>query len=261
MKIGIIGGSGIYDPELFTEAKKIKVHTPFGATSDLVMTGKFDGVDVIFIPRHGPGHTINPTNVNYRANIWAMKELGVTHILAPSAVGSLKEEYRPGELVFTDQFIDRTTKRSSTFYETGQVAHIGIAEPTCLEIRNVLSETAEELGLEFHYEGTCVIIEGPRFSTKAESKMFRMWGGDIIGMTMVPECILAREAGICYQTIAMVTDYDVWKEGEEVNNQKVLETMKSNVSKVKKLLSKAIPRVAKLGRKCTCKDAIKSALM
>lgn len=261
MKIGIIGGSGVYDSGLITDEKKQKVHTPYGAPSDLVTTGKMGEVEIVFLPRHGENHEFNPTNVNYQANIWAMKELGVTHILAPSAVGSLKEEYEPGDMVFTDQFIDRTTKRKSTFYEGIQVAHVGVAEPTCPEIRRLLAEEAEKLGIKYHEIGTCVTIEGPRFSTKAESKMFQAWDGDIIGMTMVPECVLAREAEICYATIAMVTDYDVWKEGEEVSNQKVLETMKENIGKVKKLLQTTIPKIAKLERQCSCKNAMDGALM
>ncbi|MAG38464.1 S-methyl-5'-thioadenosine phosphorylase [Candidatus Woesearchaeota archaeon] len=261
MKIGIIGGSGVYDPNLLQESKQIKIHTPFGPTSDLVTTGKIEGIEVVIIPRHGSKHTINPTNVNYRANIWAMKELKVTHILAPSAVGSLREEYKPGDLVFTSQFIDRTTKRKSTFYEGNQVVHIGTADPTCPEIRDLLAIEAEKLGFSFHKEGTCVTIEGPRFSTRAESKAFQMWGGDIIGMTMVPECVLAREAEICYSTIAMVTDYDVWKEGEEVSNEKVLKTMSENLENVKKLLIITIKAIAKLNRNCSCKNALQGALM
>ncbi|MBU0667088.1 MAG: S-methyl-5'-thioadenosine phosphorylase [Nanoarchaeota archaeon] len=261
MKIGIIGGSGVYDPGMLTNIKKVKLHTPYGATSEIITSGKFENIDAFFISRHGANHEINPTNVNYRANIWALKELGVTHILAPSAVGSLKEEYKPGDMVFTDQFIDKTTKRISTFYETGQVAHVGIAEPTCPEMRNLLSKEAKKLGIPFHKSGTCVTIEGPRFSTKAESKMFRLLGGDIIGMTMVPECVLAREAEMCYATIAMVTDYDVWKEGEEVSNKKVLATMKKNVENIKRILKAVIPEIAKLERKCFCKNAMKEAFM
>ncbi|MEA3378931.1 MAG: S-methyl-5'-thioadenosine phosphorylase, partial [Nanoarchaeota archaeon] len=211
VKVGIIGGSGVYDSEILEDIKEVKVHTPFGATSDSLTIGRMQGTDIVFLPRHGQGHKINPTNVPYRANIWAMKELGVTHILAPSAVGSLKEEIKPGDIVFSNQFIDRTLHRRSTFYEGSQVCHISVAEPCCNSLRKLLIESANSLGFPFHEKGTCVVIEGPRFSTRAESNVFKSWNADIIGMTMAPEVVLAREAQICYQTIATVTDYDVWK--------------------------------------------------
>ncbi|MDP2909270.1 MAG: MTAP family purine nucleoside phosphorylase, partial [Nanoarchaeota archaeon] len=182
-KIGIIGGTGVYDPNLIEDSKKIKVHTPFGKTSDLVTIGVFQGKEIAVIPRHGTGHRINPSNVNYRANIWALKSLGVTHILASSAVGSLKEEYNPGDLVLVDQFIDRTYKRNTTFYEGDQVCHVSTAEPFCPSLRRIFSEEAKKLKIRFHEKGTCVVVEGPRFSTKAESRMYQNWGADIIGMT------------------------------------------------------------------------------
>jgi 5'-methylthioadenosine phosphorylase len=260
MKIGIIGGTGVYDPNLVSDEKKMKMHTPYGATSDLVITGNFKGVDIVVIPRHGTGHIINPTNVNYRANIWAMKHLGVTHILAPSAVGSLSKNYKPGDFVFTDQFIDRTTKRISTFYDGNQVCHIGMAEATCPQLRMLLSQEAKKLGLPYHKEGTCVVIEGPRFSTRAESELFRSWGADIIGMTMVPECVLAREAEICYATIATVTDYDVWKVDNEVSVDQVIKTMKLNNERVKKLLEAVIPKIAD-DSSCSCRNALKGTFM
>ena len=258
VKIGIIGGSGVYDPKLLEDTQELKISTPFGRTSDVVTVGKFKGVDVVFIPRHGRGHAINPTNVPYRANIWAMKELGVTHIFAPSAVGSLKEEYKPGDLVFTDQFIDRTTKRISTFYEGSKVCHISVAEPCCGKLRNLLAEHAYKLQIPHHKTGTCVVVEGPRFSTKAESRLFRSWGADIIGMTMVPEAVLAREAEICYATIAMSTDYDVWREGH-VSFEEVIKTMGSNVEKMRKLLTSVIPVVK--DEDCSCRHALETALI
>lgn len=259
VKVGIIGGSGVYDPNLFEDSKKIKVHTPYGKTSDWVSIGKFKGVDMVVVPRHREGHHINPTDVNYRANIWAMKELNVTHIIATGAVGSLKEEIKPGDLVFTDQFIDRTTKRQSTFYEGNQVCHISVAEPTCKELRKLLIQEAKKLGIRHHEKGTCVVIEGPRFSTKAESAMHKMWGADIVGMTMVPECVLAREAGICYATVALVTDYDVWKE-HEVTIEEIIKVMGENLDKFKKLVAAVVPKIQD-NEDCECRKAIKTALI
>ena len=258
VKIGIIGGTGVYDPNLIENSKKIKLHTPFGKTSDFITTGIFENREIAVIPRHGIGHRINPSNVNYRANIWAMKKLGVTHILASSAVGSLKEEYKPGDLVLTDQFIDRTYKRKTTFYEGDQVCHVSTAEPFCNCLRQKLRKEAESLKLNFHNKGTCVVVEGPRFSTKAESKMFQSWGANIIGMTMHPEATLAREAEICYATVAMVTDYDCWKE-TNVDLDEVLEVMKNNVQKVKELFKATIPTIN--DDSCSCKSALKSALI
>lgn len=258
MKIGIIGGTGVYDPNLIEDSKKIKVHTPFGKTSDLVTTGMFKGVELAIIPRHGSGHRINPSNVNYRANIWALKSLGVTHILASSAVGSLKEEYKPGDLVLVDQFIDRTHKRMTTFYEGDQVCHVSTAEPFCPTVRQLLKQEAEKLKIRFHEKGTCVVVEGPRFSTKAESKMYQIWGADIIGMTMHPEATLAREAEICYATVAMVTDYDCWKD-KPVDLDEVIATMSKNVSKVKELFTAVIPKLK--DDNCGCRQALKTALI
>ena len=259
IKVGIIGGSGVYDPNLLENPERKKVHTPYGAPSDLVTTGIYKGVPVAIIPRHGTGHVINPTLVNYRANIWALKSLGVTHVLATSAVGSLKEDIRPGEFVFTDQFIDRTTKRESTFYDGQQVCHISVAEPACPTLRALFAREAKTMKYPFHERGTCVVIEGPRFSTKAESKMFRMWGADIIGMTLCPEIVLAREAELCYASVAMVTDYDVWKE-QHVSMDMVLETMRKNSEKVRTLLGNVIPKI-KEERPCGCGSALKTALL
>lgn len=260
VKIGIIGGSGIGAPDILENSQKIKVHTPFGATSDLVTIGKFKGIDVVLIPRHGDNHKIAPSLVNYRANIWAMKELGVTHILAPTAVGSLRAQIMPGDLVFPDQFIDRTTKRAQTFYDGNQICHIPMAEPFCVELRKLLSESAKKLSLLHHESGTVVTIEGPRFSTKAESHMFRLWGADIINMTTVPEVVLAREAGICYAAIAMSTDYDCWHESKEpVTLEMILLTMKKNAENVKKLLLDIIPKIT--DQPCKCKEDIKNSLL
>ncbi len=233
VKIGIIGGSGIDDNLHLTEVKQTKLHTPYGATSDLVITGKLQGLDIVALPRHGADHRIMPSLVNYRANIWALRELGVTHVIATTACGSLREEIEPGHLVFIDQFIDRTTRRAQTFYEGMTVCHIPMAEPFCPQLRKLFSKVATELKIPHHDRGTVVTIEGPRFSTRAESRMFQMWGGDVINMSTVPEVVLAREAGLCYAVIAMSTDYDCWHESKEsVTFELILKTMATNAANV-----------------------------
>jgi 5'-methylthioadenosine phosphorylase len=258
VKIGIIGGSGIDNPEIMQDSKRIKVHTPYGSTSDLVTIGKVQGVEVVIIPRHGDSHRIYPSNVNFRANIYAMKEQGVTHIIAPTACGSLREEIKPGHLVFIDQFVDRTTSRKQTFYEGVEVCHISMAEPFCIQLRDLLIETSKELKYDHHEKGTMVTIEGPRFSTRAESNLFRSWNCDVINMTSVPESVLAREVGICYQPIAMSTDYDCWHQGEEkVTIDMILETMKNNSEKVKQLLINVIPKIKDW--ECYCREEIKNS--
>jgi 5'-methylthioadenosine phosphorylase len=243
IKIGIIGGSGIDSPDILENKETISVETDFGVPSSDVSVGTILGVDVAIIARHGPGHIINPTNVPYAANIAALKKIGCTHIIGATAVGSLKEEYKPGDIVISDQFIDRTTKRIQTFYNEDKVCHISVSEPFCVSLRNLLIQGAKELSIPFHEKGCCVVIEGPRFSSKAESNLFRSWNAEIIGMTLVPEAILAREAEIPYANISMITDYDVWREGNEVSTQEVIETMKQNVEKVKMLLKNVIPKI------------------
>lgn len=259
-EIGIIGGTGVYDISLFKNPGEVKVGTPFGPPSDFITMGEFGGKTVAFLPRHGKGHRIPPHNLPSRANIWAMKELGVKRILAPSAVGSLREEIGPGDIVLPDQFIDRTKSRPSTFYDGGQVCHISTADPFCHELRSILAAEALKLGIKVHQKGTYVCIDGPRFSTRAESMMFRQWGVDVVGMTLFPEAVLAREAEICYATIAMSTDYDCWKE-HSVSNQEVIETMKANVDKVRKLLQKVIPKIPKERKSCKCGTALQGAMM
>lgn len=259
LKVGVIGGTGMYDADFLSEPKIVPVDTPFGKPSEPVAVGKIGNVEVVVIPRHGKGHVLNPTDVNYRANIWAMKQLGVTRIIAPCAVGSLKEEFKPGDLVFTGQFIDRTTKRASTFYDKGKVCHISLAEPFCPELRKLLGASAERLGLPHHKAGTNVVVEGPRFSTLAESNLFRSWKCDTINMTMVPECVLAREAEICYAAVAQVTDYDCWK-GWAVTAEAVVSTLKSNVEKTRKLLLDAVPKISGKAS-CSCQSALKDALL
>ncbi|MCW4001783.1 MAG: S-methyl-5'-thioadenosine phosphorylase [Candidatus Bathyarchaeota archaeon] len=259
VEIGIIGGTGVYDPKVFERVKDIKVFTPFGEPSDLVSIGTYEDTRVAFIPRHGRNHTIPPHRVNYRANIWALKQLGVERIIASSAVGSLRDDYAPGDLVITDQFIDRTRKRLDTFYEGGQICHISSADPFCPQLRAFFIDFVRELGLNVRKNGTYVCIEGPRFSTRAESKLFRMWNADIIGMTLYPECVLAREAELCYVSIAMVTDYDVWAE-KPVSTKEVMETMRKNVANFKRLIVEAIPQIPK-ERNCSCGFSLKDALI
>ncbi|AMM53083.1 S-methyl-5'-thioadenosine phosphorylase [Pyrococcus kukulkanii] len=255
-KIGIIGGSGVYG--VFEPKETVKVHTPYGRPSAPVEIGEIEGVEVAFIPRHGKYHEFPPHEVPYRANIWALKELGVERVIGINAVGSLKEEYKPGDIVIIDQFIDFTKKREYTFYNGPRVAHISMADPFCPELRRIFIETAKELGLPVHEKGTYICIEGPRFSTRAESRMFRQFA-DVIGMTLVPEVNLARELGMCYVNISTVTDYDVWAE-KPVDAQEVLRVMKENEEKVQRLLRKAIPKIPE-ERKCGCADVLKTAFV
>jgi 5'-methylthioadenosine phosphorylase len=258
-EIGIIGGTGFYDPKLLSKVKEMRVRTPYGQPSDSIAVGELGGRHVAFLPRHSKKHTIRPTDVNSRANIFALKRLGVQRILAPSTVGSLREEFKPGDVVFIDQFIDRTTRREQSFYTGKRVCHISVAEPMCPELNSTLTRAAGDVGVNTHNTGTYVCIEGPRFSTKAESRMFRTWGADVVGMTLVPECVLAREAEICYSCIATVTDYDVWKD-QPVSAAEVRKTMKANVEKVKSIIVEAIPNIPK-ERKCECKSALQTALL
>jgi 5'-methylthioadenosine phosphorylase len=258
-EIGIIGGTGLYDPKLFKKPEEVTLETPYGAPSDAITVAELDGRCVAFLPRHGKKHTIRPTDVNSRANIFALKKLGVQYILASSTVGSLREEYKPGDVVFVDQFIDRTTRREESFYTQNRVCHISVAEPMCPELRKILISTARKAKISAHSTGTYVCIEGPRFSTKAESRMFRTWGADVVGMTLVPECVLAREAEVCYASIAMVTDYDVWKE-HPVSVEDVLKTMKANIENVKRIMIGAIAKIPE-ERSCECKTALKNALI
>ncbi len=242
------------------DAKEINAATKFGSPSGSLTAGKISGIDAVIISRHGKKHSINPTNVNYRANIWALKEQGCTHIIATTACGSLREEIKPGHLVFCDQFIDRTTKRNSTFYDTDKVCHIPMAEPFCPKLRNLLAESASGLKLDFHKKGTVVTIEGPRFSTKAESHMFRQWKADVINMSTVPEAVLAREAGICYAIVAMSTDYDCFMDDRQpVTIDEVLKVMKQNADNVKRLLAEVIPKINYAD--CKCREDIKTSII
>ena len=245
-KIGIIGGSGLDDPEMFKKEEELAIETPYGKPSSELTLGKIQGTDVVHLARHGRDHQYSPTQVNYRANIHALKETGVTHIIATTACGSLREEIGRGDFVIVDQFIDFTRHRDITFhesFETGAV-HTSIAEPFDAELRAALYETAQELGLKAHFGGTVVTIEGPRFSTRAESKMFRIWGADVINMSVAPEAILANEAKIPYAVTAMSTDYDCWKEDEApVSWEEILEVFNQNAESVKQLLIHVIPKI------------------
>ena len=257
--IGIIGGTGVYNPEMLEDRREIKVYTPFGATSDLITLGMYMNKSLAFISRHGRGHTIPPHMINVRANIWALKQLGVRQIVASSAVGSLREDYKPGDFVMTDQFIDRTKARPDTFYEGGRICHISSADPICPTLHEYFYKYAKMLNLPVHEKGTYVCVNGPRFSSRAESKMFRLWGCDIIGMTMYPEVVLARESEICYISIAMVTDYDVWAD-KPVSSDDVVETMRANSVNFKKLVMGALPEMPDCDD-CICQTALKSALL
>ncbi|MDP4266458.1 MAG: S-methyl-5'-thioadenosine phosphorylase [Bacteroidota bacterium] len=242
-RIGIIGGSGLENPQILTNAKEIEITTKYGKTSSLIHTGQINNVDVAIISRHGRKHTIQPTRVNNKANIAALKEYGCTHIIATTAVGSLRKDIEPGDLIIIDQFIDFTRLRELSFveeFEPNQPVHTSMADPFDKNLREILIKSADALELKYHKTGTVVTIEGPRFSTRAESKMFRIWGADIINMSIAPEVILANEAEIPYAAVAMSTDYDCWLENEEpVTWEKVLETFSKNVEKVTKLLLKS----------------------
>lgn len=257
-EIGIIGGTGVYDPKILKDPERVNVHTPHGNPSDAMIIGTIGGRKVAFLPRHGADHSIPPHNLNNRANIHAFKELGVERIIAPCAVGSLREEVKPGDVVLADQFIDRTHGRPSTFYEGGRVCHISVAEPFCPSLRKAALDAGKKLRLPLHASGTYVCVNGPRFSTKAESKVFRQWGADIIGMTLVPECVLAREKEMCYLPIALVTDYDVWKQ-RPVSAREVLETMRSNVDKARSLIEDLVPKIP-VQRDCGCGSALKDSV-
>jgi 5'-methylthioadenosine phosphorylase len=259
-EIGIIGGTGLYDPNLLKNIQEVEVNTPYGMPSDSFTIGELAGRKVAFLARHGRKHTIRPTDVNSRANMYAFKKLGVTHILAVSTVGSLREEFKPGELAFIDQFIDRTTRREQSFYTQDRVCHISVAEPMCPEIRKILISVAKKAQITAHPTGTYVCIEGPRFSTKAESRMYQMWGADVVGMTMVPECVLAREAELCYASTAMVTDYDCWKD-HPVTADEIVSTMRANVEKVKKIIVETVATLPKERDKCNCSCALASAFV
>ena len=246
IKIAIIGGSGLDNPDILKNAVEKNIETTYGPASSTFLTGQIQGVEVVVLARHGRGHIIPPTQVPFRANIWALKEIGCTHILATTACGSLKEEIKPGDFVFLDQFIDFTKQRNMTFFESfkEKIVHTSMAEPFCPQLRGALIASAKELNIPHHQAGTAITIEGPRFSTRAESRFFKSLGADVINMSTLPEVILARELGMCYASIAMATDYDAWKINEAaVTWEMILNVMKDNAANVIKLLLKAIPKI------------------
>ncbi len=254
-KIAIIGGTGVYDPKIFREIKEIKIKTPFGMPSAPIEIGQFFGKKIAFLARHGRKHQFPPHKVPQKANIWAFKKLGIERIIGVCSVGSLKKNFRPGDIVIPDQFIDFTKKREYTFYDRGGV-HVSLADPFCSQLGEIFFKEAQKLKIPIHSKGTYLCIEGPRFSTRAESKFFRNFA-DIIGMTLVPEAVLARELEICYLSLAMITDYDVFQE-RTVVAEEVIKTMKANLEKIKKLLETAIPKI-KDQRSCSCSEALKNA--
>ncbi len=261
-QVGIIGGSGLYDIEGFTDPAEVAVQTPFGDPSDSLMVGDLEGRRVAFLPRHARGHRILPGELNFRANIWALKSLGVETILSVSAVGSLKEQYQPLHMVIPDQFVDRTTQRPASFFGRGLVAHMAFANPFCVNLRPLMAEACREAGATHHLGGTYICIEGPQFSTRAESKLYRSWGMDIIGMTNLQEARLAREAEICYVTLAMVTDYDCWHpEHDAVTAEQIIANLVKNAAMAKAVLRAAVKRVSTGPRSCECASALQHALV
>jgi len=260
-KIGVIGGSGLYEMEGMANVEEVKPDTPFGEPSDAIIIGELEGNRIAFLPRHGRGHYIMPTEVPSRANIYALKSLGVEWIISISAVGSLKEEIRPMDLVIPDQLIDRTRSRVNTFFGGGLVAHVTFADPFCPILSDILHQAAIEAGARVHKGGTYVVMEGPLFSTRAESNLFRSWGASVIGMTALPEAKLAREAEICYATVACATDYDCWHEAEEsVTIEMVIANLQQNVSRAKNIIRTTVSRIPQK-RECGCAQALKDAII
>jgi len=262
--IGIIGGSGLYNIEGLTDTKWVKVNTPWGDPSDELLTGVYEGTKVVFLPRHGRGHKISPSALNYRANIDALKRVGVTDIISMSAVGSLKEELPPGHFVIVDQFIDRSFAREKSFFGTGLVAHVSMAHPTCPRLGDALQDSLTALDLPHTRGGTYLVMEGPQFSTLAESNLYRSWGCSVIGMTNMPEAKLAREAEIDYATVAMVTDYDCWhEEHDAVTVDQVVKVLLGNADKARSLVKAVLPRIAAARGPCHagCDTALQYALI
>ncbi len=260
-KIGIIGGSGLYNMPGFTEKNEVRLETPFGDPSDAYIVGKLAGREVAFLPRHGRGHRISPSELNFRANIFGMKMLGVERILSLSAVGSLKEEHKPTDFVIADQFFDRTKGRISTFFGNGLVAHVSMAHPVCGEMGPLVKEAADKAGITAKLGGTYLCMEGPAFSTVAESNVYRSWGMDVIGMTNLQEAKLAREAEICYTSVAMVTDYDCWHPGHDaVTVEQIIHVLHTNADNAAKLVAEAVAAMPET-RACKCGSALAHAIL
>jgi len=262
VRIGIIGGTGLYEMEGLKKTEAVTVQTPFGSPSDKYLVGELDGVKVAFLPRHGSGHRIAPHELNFRANIYGFKKMGVEWIISVSAVGSMKEEIEPLHMVLPDQFFDRTRKRIDTFFEKGIVAHVSFSQPICSQLRSTLHKKIKELNFPVHNGGTYVCIEGPQFSTKAESRIYRSWKVDVIGMTNLQEAKLAREAEICYATIALATDYDCWREEEDnLSIEMIIDNLNKNTENVKKAIRSVIPEVIKMERNCPCSCSLENAII
>ncbi|MBI4640775.1 MAG: S-methyl-5'-thioadenosine phosphorylase [Candidatus Tectomicrobia bacterium] len=261
VKVGVIGGSGLYEMKGLQDVKRVALDTPFGKPSDEYITGVLDGVEMVFLPRHGRGHRIMPSEINFRANIYGMKSLGVEWIISVSAVGSMREDIAPGDMVIPDQFFDRTTKRISTFFGGGVVGHIAMADPVCPNLHDTLISACRDVGATAHPRGTYLCIEGPQFSTRAESYIYRQWGVDVIGMTNIPEVKLAREAEICYATLALATDYDCWHQtAEDVSVVSVLEILNKNVELAQQIIRSAVAKISH-PRRCPCPELLKHALI
>jgi len=259
--IGVIGGSGLYQMPGLAGVREVEVKTPFGKTSDRLIRGRLGDANLVFLPRHGKGHRWLPTEINFRANIFALKKLGVERIISVSAVGSLREEIAPGHLVVPDQFIDRTTQRSSTFFGRGVVAHVSLANPFCGDLSKILISAARQEGAEVHPGGTYLCMEGPQFSTRAESHLYRAWGAHVIGMTNLQEAKLAREAEICFGTLALATDYDCWNEhAGDVEIEHVLTVLKQNVALAQRTIARASTELF-AARSCGCVSALKDAII
>ena len=260
-RIGVVGGSGLYALPGLATTSEARLETPFGPPSDAYLVGELAGVPVAFLARHGREHRILPSEINYRANVWGFKELGCDALVSASACGSMKESYRPTDLVLPDQFIDRTHRRVATFFGDGCVAHVSLAHPVCPHLLETLDQTARERGARVHAGGTYLGIEGPQFSTRAESFLYRSWGVDVIGMTNVQEARLCREAEICYATMALVTDFDCWHEDEQaVSVETILEVLRTNAGTANAILAGAVARIDP-ARRCACRDALRFAVL
>jgi 5'-methylthioadenosine phosphorylase len=262
--VGVIGGSGLYEIDGLTDVRRQRVDTPFGAPSDEFIIGSLEGQKIIFLPRHGKGHTLSPSALNFRANIDALKRLGVTEIISLSAVGSLREDLAPGDFVIVDQFIDRTFARKKSFFGEGCVAHVSMAEPVCSRLGDAIEGSAADAGIPIKRGGTYLVMEGPQFSTRAESTLYRQWGCDVIGMTNMPEAKLAREAEMCYATVAMITDYDCWHDDhDDVSVDAVIKVLMNNADKARTLVRTLTPRLSDRKISCVagCHTALDAALI
>ena len=260
-RIGVIGGSGLYEMEGLHDVESVKIKTPWGEPSDKFIKGKLGDIEFIFLPRHGKGHKISPSEINYRANIYAMKMLEVDWLISVSAVGSMKNEIAPGHILIPSQFIDHTKKRESTFFDGGVAVHVSMAHPVCPQLSQVLFNAAFDSGTPVHMGGTYICIEGPQFSSKAESELYRLWEVDVIGMTNMPEAKLAREAEICYSTLALSTDYDCWHDDfGEVSVDDVIETLLKNVNMAKIILKNVVDLIPS-EKKCGCSDALRNSII